>query len=137
MLSQPFRQRNRTDDSNCRSRRTTLEHHGNSLCAHLNNLSRPKRSFDQHFPDRIAKILHKENFDLHPGRALPTCHACGHDLCIVDHKEIAGPKKIRQLIDTTMSEPMVGTLQHKQPGVITREPWANGDQRGIKRKVEF
>ena len=104
ILSQPFRQRNRALDPNRRSGRATLDHHSRSLCAHLNNLSKPERSLDQHFPDRIAKILHKKDLDLRTGRTLPSNHARSQHLRIVDHEEIAGLKKIGQLVDTAMGE---------------------------------
>ena len=137
MLSQPFRKRNRTLDPNRRSCRATLDHHSRSLCAHLNNLSRPERSLDQHFPDRITKILHKEDLDLRAGRTLPSSHARGQHLRIVDHEESAGLKKIRQLVDAAMGERAIARLQDEQPGVIAREAWVSGNQREIERKIEF
>ena len=46
-------------------------------------------------------------------------------------------KKIGQLVDASMGKRAVETLQNKQPGVIARESWVSGNQRGIERKVEF
>jgi hypothetical protein len=137
MLSQPFRQRNRTLNPNRRSGRATLDHHSRHLYAHLNNLSRPTRSLNQHFPDCIAEILHKEDLDLRTRRALPSSHACGQHLRIVDHKEIAWLKKLRQLVDAAMGERTIERLQNEQPGVIAWEAWLSGNQQGIERKIEF
>ena len=137
MLPQPFRQRNRALDPNRRSGRATLNHHSNSLWTHFNTLTRTKRSLDQHFPDCIAEILHKEDLDFRAGRALESSHARGQYLCVVDHEEIARLKKIGQLVDAAMGERAVNTLQNEQPGLIAREGWVSGNQRGVEREVEL
>jgi len=47
---------------------------------------------------------HKKDLDLRTGRTLPSNHARGQHLRIVDHEEIAGLKKIGQLVDAAMGE---------------------------------
>ncbi len=97
MLSQPFGPRNWTLNPNRRASCATLDHQSRYACPHLNLLSEPKRSLDQHFPDRIAKVFYKKNLDLRTRRTLPSNHARRQHFRIVDHEEIAGLKKLEQI----------------------------------------
>ena len=53
------------------------------------------------------------------------------------HEEIAGLKKLGQLLDTVMGKRTIDWLQNEQPGAIAREAWVSGNQQGIERKIEF
>src|SRR5262249_39751586 len=122
---------------NRRSWRTTLDHHGGSLRAHFDRLSQTERSLDQHFPDRIAQIFHEKNLDFGARRTLPSQHTCRQYLSIVHHKKITGLKKIGQLVETAVGERAIDLLENEQSGVIARKAGVRGNQRGVKREIEF
>jgi hypothetical protein len=62
---------------------------------------------------------------------------CGQYLGVIDYEEIAGLKKVWQLVDTAMCKRTIEPLQNEQPGVIAWKVRVGGNQRGIERKVEL
>ena len=116
---------------------TALDDFPTATLGKINQRSRLEPPFDQHFPQALPEILHKQQVEQFPGRARPARHSRRHDLGVVHHNEIPGVEQRWKIRHPAMHPRVTGSIHDQQPRIMARYHRMVGHKRRVKWEIKL